>query len=791
MPHVPNGTNSKPTFDRFGGAYYLGWQENTHIQGVRRSVFNVDISRDGKTWERKYRFETPKSFQYPTFHEHDGVIWLSVTQGDSSPSRKERIMFGKLEDVGQFESQAGQKRIVWPTPAEQPAVMKRGVKLFTDRDYTLTEAPAFLMGRSFLQTSIEGYEVECTKPGEIFVMTLSKPHYANQSTVLLGQGFTKVDTPEFQFFPGEINRVFTWRKELTKGDRLSFKKLAFLVLGDGVGVVEIKFEPPKPWNENAGERLYNGIVLPEIWPPRHLDPNSDALMSVPYLEYPPTVIPIDVGRQLFVDDFLIESTTLKRTFQQARKHEGNPVFKAETPRELAASTQGERGEEATLFLGQGGVFYDPAERHFKMFYVAGWRGPLSLATSTDMIHWQRPDLGLAGGNSLLPEGLHWTGPQLKSGGSDNCFWLDLNAANPAERIKFMTCWQHVPQDQRPQGFSHSLHVSDGHSWSEATPTGMAGDYCSFFYNPFRSKWCYSIKQGRTRGRCRYYWEHTEFLKGADWSQTVYWTNADRLDLPEPAGRYPGAGDTPQLYSLNAVAYESLMVGMHYIHRGPNNRVCAEGKFPKLIDLELGFSRDGFHWHRPDRGGFITGSRTEGSWDRAYLHSTAGVFAVLSDQLVFPYTGTSGVAPSGKRGMYTGGAIGLAMLRRDGFASMHAGDRPGTLTTRPVVFSGKHVFVNLNAPGGELQVQTLDSAGKVLATSRPATGDQTKLRIEWTDRTDLADFAERPVRFRFRLTRGHLYAFWVTPDAGGASNGYLAAGGPGFSGTQDTSGGNRP
>ena len=83
MPFVPNGSNSKPTFDKFGDVYYLGWQETTGIQGVNRSVFNVDISRDGKTWERKYRFETPKSFQYPTFHEHDGMIWLTVTQGDT------------------------------------------------------------------------------------------------------------------------------------------------------------------------------------------------------------------------------------------------------------------------------------------------------------------------------------------------------------------------------------------------------------------------------------------------------------------------------------------------------------------------------------------------------------------------------------------------------------------------------------------------------------------------------------------------------------------------------------
>lgn len=97
MPHVRNGDNSKPTFDRFGDTYYLGWQESTRIGGCRRSVFNLDVSRDGRNWTRKYRFETPASFQYPTFHEHHGTIWLSVTQSDHLGST-DRIMFGKLED---------------------------------------------------------------------------------------------------------------------------------------------------------------------------------------------------------------------------------------------------------------------------------------------------------------------------------------------------------------------------------------------------------------------------------------------------------------------------------------------------------------------------------------------------------------------------------------------------------------------------------------------------------------------------------------------------------------------
>ncbi len=94
---VTNGANAKPTFDRFGATYYLGWQEATSIQGGRRSVFNLDISLDGMRWKRKYRFESADSFQYPTFHEHEGTIWLTVTQGNKGST--DRIMFGRLEEL--------------------------------------------------------------------------------------------------------------------------------------------------------------------------------------------------------------------------------------------------------------------------------------------------------------------------------------------------------------------------------------------------------------------------------------------------------------------------------------------------------------------------------------------------------------------------------------------------------------------------------------------------------------------------------------------------------------------
>ncbi len=61
----------------------------------------------------------------------------------------------------------------------------------------------------------------------------------------------------------------------------------------------------------AGEVLYNGIELPEQWPPPDQKLTREPMPRPPYLIAPPEVISIDVGRQLFVDDFLVESTTLE------------------------------------------------------------------------------------------------------------------------------------------------------------------------------------------------------------------------------------------------------------------------------------------------------------------------------------------------------------------------------------------------------------------------------------------------------------------------------------------------
>jgi len=136
--------------------------------------------------------------------------------------------------------------------------------------------------------------------------------------------------------------------------------------------------------------------------------------------------------------------------------------------------------------------------------------------------------------------------------------------------------------------------------------------------------------------------------------------------------------------------------------------------------------------------------------------------------------------------------GLATLRRDGFASMDAAGKEGTLTTRLMRFSGEHLFVNAATKGGELRVEVLDERDRVIVpytrkNSVALRSDETIAEMRWKSRRDLSSLVGKPVKFRFYLKNGGLYSFWVTSSEDGASHGYVAAGGPGFTGPTDTVG----
>ena len=529
--------------------------------------------------------------------------------------------------------------------------------------------------------------------------------------------------------------------------------------------------------------LCNGIELPRAWPPVR-DGLSREPMPAPWLERPPEVIPIDLGRQLFVDDFLVAESSLTRAYHLPRKFGGNPVLVPETPLEMKG------GGQPVACPFSDGVWYDPRDGRFKMWYHAGWFDGTALALSDDGVHWSRPTLDVTPGtNRVLAPVSDW-----RRDGSTA--WIDPHTSDPAERYKMYVYFRSEVDGNAGRTFTSG----DGIHWSgPRTVNHVVGDNTTFFFNPFLGRWVFSINSSQKQFpdphpacRTRNYWEDEDFLRAASWpdGKESFWVGADRLDEPDPY-----VGDAAQMYKVDAVAYESLLLGALLIHRGPENPTCDERGMPKLTEMTLAYSRDGFHWHRPDRRAFIHAERNDRPWDRAYVHSAGGVCLVVGDELWFYYGAWSGRSPKQGRQMYAGGATGIAILRRDGFASLDAGPEGGELTTRPVVFRGNRLFVNVSNLHGELRVAVLDQGGKPInglaaGECLPIGVDSTCAEVRWTSNADLGAVAGQPVRLRFALRAGSLFSFWVTDDPAGASYGYVAAGGPGFAGDRDLPRGGR-
>ena len=140
------------------------------------------------------------------------------------------------------------------------------------------------------------------------------------------------------------------------------------------------------------------------------------------------------------------------------------------------------------------------------------------------------------------------------------------------------------------------------------------DRTAVFHYLFRdvcvdSMWTFGFEIGRSR----LYREHVD-PSGLTWpaDETVFWVGADLV-----AARHPNPDFSiyaPQLNNLDVVAYESLLVGRFSIWQGTPNSVTSHMGIRKPNKVLLGFSRDGFHWNRPDRRPFLGANETDGAWN---------------------------------------------------------------------------------------------------------------------------------------------------------------------------------
>lgn len=526
--------------------------------------------------------------------------------------------------------------------------------------------------------------------------------------------------------------------------------------------------------------LGNGITLPAQWPPRYAIPTSREEMPVPYLVKKPEVIPVNIGRQLFVDSFLIAETNLKQVYHIPRFYENNPVL--EPDKEWEKTVQG------ALYAApfSDGIWYDEVEKKYKMWYLAG-AGMMHkednqtfytcYAESKDGKKWEKVNQDIVPGTNIV----------------DTCnrdastVWLDRFEKDSSKRWKFFNI-ERRPTDRRWQFVLK--YSSDGIHWSKGVAqSGDLYDRSTAFYNPFTKKWALSLRGSTPLStRSRFYIEHEnpEMLvslahrvrQDADDKFVTFWFSPDNKELRHE--KYPEVA--PGIYNFDVMAYESVMLGFYSAWAGPENHICARDGIQKRNVISLGYSRDGFHFTRPTHLPFMNVNETEGAWNWGNMQSINGVPLIVGDSLYFYSSGRR----LSKVMWDSHTSTGLATLRRDGFVSMQASRKEGYLLTEKLSFDGKYLFVNAEVGKGKLLVEVLDAEGnpidgftkkECVAMSK---ANSTKQLIIWKGKQDLSSLNGENIRLKFYLSDGDLYSFWISPWKTGESRGYTAGGGPNLS-----------
>ena len=440
------------------------------------------------------------------------------------------------------------------------------------------------------------------------------------------------------------------------------------------------------------------------------------------------------ARRLFITDEHVEQMhNLRRVLNQPSKHPGNPVLRPERPWETA------------FVHNYGTMLFDEKEQLFKFWHLAGPRiepgqtvtvdghrhakwGCFCLSTSRDGFHWERPSLGQVSfegskdNNILLLHG--WEGLAIVHEPDD---------PNAGRRYKAF-----FQRDGMSVAFSR-----DGIHWTpyEGNPilpchsdTGhyIVRDPQTDLYVAF-GRFGFGRKIARTTSPDFVTWSKPQLVL--------------EPDEHERSGPWPAT----QFYGMTVDLYEGLYIGGLWVYRQGT-----DGK----IDTQLAVSRDGIHWQRvADRRTFLPLS-PEGSWDDGMIRPAARFITRGERVFIFhgmvnaPHRGPKFADPVRK----FPGALGLSIMRRDGFVSLDTGDEAGFVDTKPVSLDGRALHLNIDVrDGGEAKVMA-DGV-----ESHPVRGDHTDIRVAWPQ-GGWTSLASRKLNLRIEMRRAKLYSFWLG-DAG--------------------------
>jgi hypothetical protein len=442
------------------------------------------------------------------------------------------------------------------------------------------------------------------------------------------------------------------------------------------------------------------------------------------VKLPESVLDIGSRRELFVDDYLIDSLE----GVELRMHTPEPrevVLVCDQPWEGNISAYYSIFADGDKFrMYYRGAHFD---EHAKK---STHREVTCYAESRDGIHWEKPKLGLIEFNGSKENNI------VLDSGPDSHNFTAFKDSNPNcsddARYKALA--------GAPPGL-HAYKSPDGVHWSllQAEPVITDGVFDSqnlAFWNPVQKQYTAFFRDFNNGVRD---------IKTSTSQDFIHWTKGIYLDY----------GDAPRehLYTNAIQAY----------HRAPHLLIGMPTRFqPKHEQVEpvLMTSRDGRNfrrWPEPlvpitapaDRDGNRSNYMT---WGLLELPGQVGELSVYATEAYYK-------GPASRVRRFT--------FRTDGFVSLHA-DGQGTVVSRPLRFAGKQLSLNsAAAAGGQVRVEIQDEQGQplpdyALSDCRPLTADKIDQVVEWKQGSDLSALAGRPVRLKLSIENADVYSLQFVP-----------------------------
>jgi hypothetical protein len=501
--------------------------------------------------------------------------------------------------------------------------------------------------------------------------------------------------------------------------------------------------------------------------------------------------------ELFLDNQMLDVTPgVSRRLHKPKKHLLNPVVRCER------WCEGNNLQPYT-------TMYDKEDKLFKMWaragsdwktrYLDGHAAYMLYFTSTDGVHWHKPDLrlmaiagrrdhnivftsdtvsGTSAASSQETKGFVVPSTPMTPQGKKAFFWAVNKHPNPRNASEKFVALA-IVQDHR-RG-AHLVTSPDGIHWSCAsapfwqTPNDVSGkgDDCLMHmtYDPAKQKWVLyrrvipefsermvADESDRERKAVDRYYRSYAYAESEDLRKWKHHQFILSMDADDPA-------DT-ELYQFACHQIGGVYVGymsVFYLRHEPS------------INIHLATSRDGLRFTRVCRGEPFIPSGSRGYYDYMAMACSQPEPIIVDDTVYIYYAAANfphsvDVARSDPETLKVGAA--LATFKRDRFASLETSDRnpgPCRVVTKPFTVLHAKLFVNASTwMKGSVRVEVLTRdwqpiPGFTEPQASTIQGDALDFLVRWHDNADVSKLLGREIRLKFYLTRARIHAMTLSNE----------------------------